>query len=491
MKPQVTLRLPGLQNDSPWQVQEMDWAIPGGSHNAVISTLIKHPQQLSPEMIKDWLGNTLEIRSPAGEALWHGWIENIHLVLDRLTFRWGTQAVANRVIARFPQVSPLLNPLQPWGYSEWVQDAASCEHLGAKEQLLTLTQADANSARQAAANHMCHHVRDFQRGLVLSEARATPQLRLIARGWWQRLDWTLDSEDAGILAHLPGGKSQQAFGLNGNERLAQRFQVGAVDFQLGQISLRAALIGNPADQVRVKICTDSANRPGTVLASATLPNYALHGGWQWLTWQLDTALNLTAGTAAWLVVERTGGLDVVNHYALETDDGRGYPDGECRLWNGSDWVLMAQDLRFCLLAVAQSSDLIREVAGQAVSGGVLQGVQIWKDSGMLLTRWRALEKTRRAVLEEWLALGCADGSQLNALVNPAGILEVFALPRLPELPLMLRTDGSLCLPSGVPLPPALDLLGRPMLLPGAGSQDVVILRGLRWTEEEGVVPMVE
>jgi hypothetical protein len=227
-----------------------------------------------------------------------------------------------------------------------------------------------------------------------------------------------------------------------------------------------------------------------VLATASLPNYALHGGWQWLTWQLDTALNLSAGSFAWMVVERSAGLDSSNHYVLETDDGRGYPDGELRCWNGSDWILRNQDLRFCLLAVTETTGLMREVAERAVQGGVLRGVQIWKDSGVQIPRWRALEKTRRAALEEWLAIGCVDGNELSALINPTGILEVFSLPRLAELPLQLGMDGRLCMPAGTALPPANDLLGRRLLLPGAGGEEEGILQGLRWTKEGGLLPVM-
>jgi hypothetical protein len=490
MKPQVRLNLIGLQMGSDWQVQEMDWAIPGGAHSAILSADIQNPTQISSEMVKAWFGRAVEICNPAGEVLWHGWIEAVSLESERLRLRWDCSQMINRVIARYPTVSALLDPYRHWTYSSWVEDQAGVDRLGAWEKLLTLEHADAGSALQVATNHLSSKSKTSGTQIQLLEKYTSPRLVLHASGWWQRLDWTLDGEEGGMLAHLPGGKSQQPFGLSGIDRLAQRFQVGGIAFALGQICLRAALIGAPADQVRVLVCADSGACPGTVLATASLPNYALHGGWQWLTWQLDTALNLSAGSFAWMVVERSAGLDSSNHYVLETDDGRGYPDGELRCWNGSDWILRNQDLRFCLLAVTETTGLMREVAERAVQGGVLRGVQIWKDSGVQIPRWRALEKTRRAALEEWLAIGCVDGNELSALINPTGILEVFSLPRLAELPLQLGMDGRLCMPAGTALPPANDLLGRRLLLPGAGGEEEGILQGLRWTKEGGLLPVM-
>lgn len=473
-----------------WQVRSMDWALPGGAQAASISAPVRDSGSVSLRMIRSWLGKEVNIYNETGQAIWQGWIEEINLDVQRLRFGWATHKLLSRVIARYPAVSPVLNPLQSWKFSEWVQHDERLERLGAKEALISLQNADATSARQAAVRHLLQQGLDDSSGLALIQEKNIPHLEIRAKGWWQRLDWTLDGEESGILAHLPGGKSQQSFGLNGSERMAQSFLTGADTFPMGQICLRVAMLGNASDDLRVKICADNAGIPGGVLATSTLPNYSLQGGWSWQVWLMDTPMHLNANTRYWLVLERTGALDSSQYFALETDDGRGYPDGECRHWNGSDWILLNQDLRFCLLAVDETSNLMREVAEQAVQGGVLQGVQIWQESGVWLPRWREIEKTRKEALENWLGLGCADDSPLSALVNADGVLEVFSLPRLEEIPVQLGSDGSLSLSSGVHLPLPLDLLGRCLQLPHTDADERVILHRLRWTPEEGVVPVV-
>ena len=447
MKPQIVFKgnhLQGMLNSgNDWQVQFMDWRLPGGSNEAVISAPVQDPNAISLRLIRSWLGQVVTIHNPAGEILWRGWIEEIHLDVQRLRFGWSTQKLLSRVIARYPQASPLLDPLSSWQYTDWVEHSERLEQLGAKDTLLSLREVDPNKARHAAAMQLLQQGLDDSQALVLLPQKHAPRLSMRLKGCWHRLDWTLDGEDSGLIAHLPGGKSQQSFGLSGSERLAQSFMTGTEDFALGQIGLRIAMLGAASDDLRLKICADNAGVPGTELANSLLSNVSLQGGWRWQAWLLDAPLVLNANTRYWLVLERSGALDSSQYYEVETDDGRGYPDGECKRWNGSSWVLLNQDMRFCLLAVSETTELIREVAERAVQAGVLQGVQIWQESDIWLPRWREMEKTRKEALEDWLGLGCADESRLSALVNADGVLEVLRLPRQIEPPVATGCGGEI------------------------------------------------
>jgi hypothetical protein len=487
MKPQVVFsgnHLQGmLQSGADWQVHSMDWRIPGGSNAAVISAPVQDPNAISLRLIRSWLGQAVSIHNPAGEIIWRGWIEEIHLDVQRLRFGWSTQKLLSRVIARYPQVSPLLDPLSSWTYTDWVEHPQRLEQLGAKETLLSLREVDPNKARHAAVMHLFQQGLDDSQALVLLPEKRAPHLTMRLKGYWHRLDWTLDGEESGLIAHLHGGKSQQSFGLSGSERLAQSFTTGAEAFPLGQIGLRIAMLGAASDDLRLKICADNAGVPGTELASSMLPNAYLQGGWRWQTWLLDAPLVLNANTHYWLVLERSGALDTSQYYEVETDDGRGYLDGECKRWNGSSWILLNQDVRFCLLAMTETTELMREVGERAVLGGVLQGVQIWQESDVWMPRWREIENTRKEALEGWLALGCADESSLSALVNADGVLEVFRLPREMEPLLQLDAEGRLRLPYGNADAHPLDMLGRRMVLPLMEAEQTQVVRGLRWTGE--------
>jgi hypothetical protein len=492
MKPKIKFEhgmqalLPGGTN---WQVDAMDWSLPGGSCSAKISTHLKHNHVNTPGDMKQWLGKAITIHNPAGDLLWDGWIEKVRLTTGRLSYQWDINSMNNRVLARYPLVSPILDPYRQWAYSNWVQDDALLDEIGAKESLITLSNANAASAQQAASQSL-RPDGEITTSFSLSEAGEDSCLEISAIGWWQRLDWTMDGAESGLLAHLPGGKSKQVFGLSGTEKLAQSFQTATDIFPLGQICLRMALMAAPGDEVRVRVCTNMGGRPGTTIATASLPAYQLQGGWQWLNWQLDSVTHLAANSTYWLVIERSGALDINNHYTVETDDGPGYLQGECLKWNGSDWVALNQDLRFALLAMEESSELIKDIGLQAVAGGVLQGVQVWKESRFNLPRWRTPEQSRKARLEQWLQLGCQDQSRLSALVNADRILEVFSLPRIAGIPITLNSAGRLEFPSGTRLPPPLDLLGRQLNLLNGVSLSPQVLIALSWAPENGLSPLL-
>ena len=495
MKPQVQLNLPGMQgmftNNPNWQVDSMEWALPGGAQSALISSVGLNPALINQRLLRSWLGREVNIYDESAQAIWQGWIEEINLNVNRLHTSWSTQHLLSRVRARYPLVSKVLQPIIQWQYSEWAENAERLQALGAKEALINLDMVDAITAQQAAMYHLENQGQSAANGLTLLEEAGDPHLEIKARGWWRRLDWSLDGEEGALITHLPDEKSQQSLGISGHERLAQSFMTGADPFQLGHIWLRINKIGNPMDGLRVKICSDNAGAPGNMLSSDTVSVEYIKNGWQWMFWRLEADVELSPNTRYWLVAERSGALDNNNSYAVETDDGSGYAGGECLVWNGSNWVFINQDLRFCLMAVADPTELMQEVAEQEVAAGVLHGVQIWQESGLRIPRWRELAFTRRAILEYWLSLGSENDVELSALVNAQRVLEVFALPRMDAIPLRLGGEGSLSLSSGVQLPAPLDLLGRHLHLPQADREDALILRGLRWTKKEGLLPVLE
>jgi len=311
-------------------------------------------------------------------------------------------------------------------------------------------------------------------------------LELTLRGWWQRLNWTLDGEASGLIAHLPGGKAHQPCGTLASQRLAQSFLTPATGFAIGRAALRLSMLGDAADDLNLKIHADQAGSPAAEIGAASLPNALLHGGWQWQEFVFDPPLNLAGNTRYWLALERAGAPDGSAYFQAESDDGRGYPDGECRQWNGSAWLPVNQDLRFTLQAVAQTSGLIAEAAYQAITGGVLAGAQIWQESGIFQPVWRLPEQTRLEAIEGWLCLGTAEQTRLSAIVDQRRMLQVFAVPRAIEPALKISYQEKLRLSSGAALPPALDLLGRNLTLPGFSAARQHLLTGMTWTAEDGL-----
>ncbi len=495
MKLQFSFEENGIQASLPaqlaWQVDQLVWALPGGARTARLQAVVKHPELIQPELFRNWLGKAVCVHHPKGEVWWHGWVSQIDLEVGRVRYRWNVDQVVSRVTARYPSVSTALDPYHAWAYSDWVEDDVLMDGLGAKEQIISLSFGDLSSAGQAAVQHLHRHNRISERTSILTQPAEVARIVLQASGWWQRLDWRMDQSEGGLIAHLPGGKSQQLFGLSGLARLSQSFLCNQADFALGQICLRMAIVGNPQDTVWVRLYSDASGQPGTLLAGSSLPAYQLQGGWQWLTWELDAPFPLNQGQRYWLVVERSGSLDSVNNYSLETDDGRGYADGALLSWNGSSWISLNEDVRFALLAVRETSQLIEEVGQKAVADEVLGGVQVWKESGLFLPRLRTPEKTRLERMLEWLQLGCEDKTPLSALVNASRTLEVFPIPRVASQPIQLDLQGRFNAPGCADMPVPLDLLGRLFYLPMQINRQPQVLSGLRWSPKTGLFPLIE
>jgi hypothetical protein len=440
-----------------WQVQQLTWALPGGAQSALLN--VEPHGALAGEVwlerLAERLGCPLRILDPLGRVFWGGWVEQLTWQSGNLEVSVTLAGMSNRAVCRYPLEQVTAGEWGRWAASEWQQNDASVRRYGRKESLITLPMADARLAEQTARAHITgsrsqprwqtSHCADHHPGV---------RMRITARGWWQRLDWICDQEPRGLLAHLGGGKTRQALGSGSSTiKLAQSFRVEQ-GFSAGQLWLRAAAVGSPQDALRCCICADDNSRPGVILAESTLPAWAFSGGFRWLLWEPDAPCALAAATHYWLVLEREGALDGQHYFVLESDDGPGYAQGELRRWDAAEWQLQAEDLRFCLPAVQQTSELIAGLPPIEF----LQGVRVWQSSGVWHPQWRALEKTLRQTLESWLALGTQAGSQLSAVVDAQRIVQVFSLPRTPEVDLQISQTGQ------YPLAPE-ELLGRALALP--------------------------
>jgi hypothetical protein len=208
------------------------------------------------------------------------------------------------------------------------------------------------------------------------------------------------------------------------------------------------LVSAPLDDVVLEICADENDQPGAVLASAVLPAGEMNGGWQWVPWLVNPPLGLEIGVRFWLVLRRSGAVDPLNFYKVESDDGPGYGQGVCKRWSGSAWVLVNEDLRFTTLAVSPLPELIRGLVSVQTGSSIVRFVRINLPQEVQAFRWRALVSNQAERLSGWLALASAPGTAVSAVVNGQRALDVFPLPRLPHLTLRLNTCGVWLDPNG-------------------------------------------
>jgi hypothetical protein len=196
------------------------------------------------------------------------------------------------------------------------------------------------------------------------------------------------------------------------------------------------VVGDPQDNLQVAIHCDANGIPGSLLGRADFPSSTLDGGWAWVRWDLTTAIPLSLNSTFWLIIQRSGAVNANAYYTIESDDGLGYAGGQLKRWDGSNWQLLNQDLRFGLIAREEVAILAEEMLQRPEIGEILRGFVNWQSAEQVVYRWRDYETTCRQRLEDWL-----NGTkQFSALIDEQRILEIIPLPRSPQNPIRISTN---------------------------------------------------
>ena len=474
-----------------WMVRSMTWSLPGGADKAVL--------YLEEDPVRDFLtaeypltalaGCPLNILSPDGTMAWNGWVETAARIHAGVRSSCSTIRMANCLMARFPEERDAADAsFARWCTSEWVEDANSIARFGRKEHLIALPYMNAEAANRYLTAALSGEVAWPSVRVSPAEKGQPEGLYITARGWWQRLDWVLDGlHTGGREMHLEGGKTHLEIGASlSQSKLAQSWKTELNDFNPGQVWLRCAAVGAPADDLLVNLHADQNGIPGTLLAQAGAADRFIHGGWQWVSWRFNPATVVSPGEPYWLVLERSGSTDENNYFVVQSDDGRGYSNGSLKRWNGSAWSAVNHDLRFVCMAVSETSQLIAELLQRAAAAPFLEGVQIWQESAVPAVHWREIGKTCRITLQELLETRSESGSATSLLINRQRRAEVFNLPRKPFAPLKMQVDGTLQEANGDPPGWDTPLLGREVVVSLPSGQYRIPVNHLRWTPQEGL-----
>ena len=414
----------GIYAGRQWKVRSMTWSLPGGADKAVLY-LEEDPQRyeiMDHYPLTGLAGCPVNILSREGTPVWNGWVETAARIRAGVRSSCSTIRMANCLMARFPEMSDAADAsFARWCTSDWVEDSNSIARYGRKEHLMTLPYMNAQAANRYLTSALSAEGA-WPSVRISPAAKDQPEgLYITLRGWWQRLDWVLDGlHTGGREMHLEGGKTHLEIGKSlSQSKLAQSWKSETAGFKPGQVWLRCAAVGAPADDLLLNLHADQNGIPGALLAQAGPADKFIHGGWQWLCWTFNPAIAISTGVPYWLVLERSTGTDENNYYVVQSDDGRGYSNGSLKRWNGSAWSAINHDLRFVCLSVSETSRLITEMLQRDGSAPFLQGVQVWQENTVPAVRWREIGKTCRATLQELLEGGSEERQRNQPGHKPA------------------------------------------------------------------------
>lgn len=445
-----------------WRVNACDWRAIGGAHTATLRgnyDWLPDYAQFGTQGLARLAGllrYAVELRDDADLPAWWGFVSGVEFHKGGLRVRLSLDGMANRVRVAFVEAAPGRAGGGAEQFTAWLEDAQSQQIYGIKEACERLGAVSSAQAQAVCAARL--QERKFPPGEVQTcpPTARTPQaerpaVTLRCRGWWHTLSWRTYACPAGREDHTASGLGVQPIGdTAANTCAAQSLRPDFGGWAATEAWLLVRRVGSPADNLVIELCADAGGAPGAALAGSALAGGSLPANYKWLRAALSPAVVVSAGTTCWLSVRRSGGLDALNTYRLQVDEGLGYPRGALRLFNGATWGGRTPDadLNFRLAGEMETSRQIRlavAAGGQFLSGAVVP------ESGVFANPYRQGLRTALDEITDWLAGG--DGARRwLAEVDASRMLRVQPLPDAAELDVRLGEDGALCNRHGLPLP---------------------------------------
>lgn len=229
-------------------------------------------------------------------------------------------------------------------------------------------------------------------------------------------------------------------------KVGQSFQLGGDGgWLLKNVSLRMQKVGSPADNVVVKLRSDSGGDPGTVLDTATVAASDVTASMGWVTINFaGGTVALATGTTYWLVVERSGAASAINHVRVELSEAAGYSRGSVKLLNGATLVWSARspaaDMPFRLEGAVDAAERIEDII---LANSLFAGVEVRSTAGLERWPYRDGVNTGLAYVRELLAPGTAAGSRLVTVATKDRVVTIDVAPSSGAGNLVLGLDGRL------------------------------------------------
>jgi hypothetical protein len=216
----------------------------------------------------------------------------------------------------------------------------------------------------------------------------------------------------------PGTAAGVSVTLHGAQ-IAQRFQPPTT-MKIDRIMVEAAKVGNPADNLEVRILAESGGGPGALIISGSLAASALTDSSTAVWVPLSGTVTLAGGTNYWFQVRRSGAVDGLNYFTVGMTP-TAY--GSSLMWTGAAWVshLPGWFLRFRLWAVEDTGVMAETMLAArlqtlSLAGGFASGVNGYPTMDSQATVADELERLTK--------IGAAGGARVLADVGPDLVLRL-------------------------------------------------------------------
>ena len=369
----------------------------------------------------EWARYTVEITNDVGTKVWWGYISKVEITDGPILAYVDVDQMANRIAVAYTTVAAGEQTTGERGTTTWAEDEDSMAEFGRRELLDSqggTTQIHAEARRDSL---LARHRNPTGRVEYNWKGQDELAAKLTCVGWWYTLEWLYANVPPTLAFAYDTLGGQGAFlGEGTRDALGQTFESGPSGWNLQAVELYCRKTGDPGDNLRVSIWSNPDDQsPGTPLGSATLAGADLATTTAWMRFTFDEAIALSPNASYFLVLDRTGGTDAVNYYAVRLNEAQSYAGGILREKVGSTWQAgPAADLPFRLYTndIIETSQQVRSLLRQF--GQFFRSVRVDIDSGIATESYRNGDSDAMYEVEELLETGTANNRRMLATVDP-------------------------------------------------------------------------
>lgn len=256
---------------------------------------------------------------------------------------------------------------------------------------------------------------------------------------------------------------------HGSYKIAQKFRItSAAGWTVNRVRVQVKKLGAPADNLRVRIYSDSSGSPSAILAEGLVaPALVSDEDLAWLTADLGSGAALSPATDYWLSVDRTGGPSTVDLYlvGLESEATYSYP---LKVYDGytSTWLDRTPNAHMPFQLVARTATTA-QIAEMLAAAPWLAGVSLRTASGVDTDLYRDGEQKLLTEVERLLEMGTSTNGALHVRVLEDRTAVIEAAPESGDGNLRMDARGTLRQAMGQPLEEGVLPAGQWVTLDGA------------------------
>lgn len=384
------------------------------------------------------IGCGLRLYSEYGDQVWWGYIHEAKLTVGIFDIRVNLDNVANKVKVSYSYIVPDSDTAGERKVTSYLYDQDSIRRYGVKEVVYSTGDASDEIALALRDTLLAEMKQPLPEVIQIGNAERETKLTYTCRGWWNTLDWRYYENKYTEHGYTDNGSGALEFGYNGSnvQKVGQSFQLPtAMTIRSAKVGL--AKTGNPTDNLTAYLFTDSANAPGSLLAtSATIAGTLIKADFQDVQFKFATPYAAGSATTYWLTVARSGAMSGTDYYKADTNWDCGYTSGEFKYYNGTSWgTLSTQAADMMFMVSSEEVGLAVDTATQVKSiieyrtGNVaINTAEIINASGINTSPYREGDNTALFEIEELLKLGTTNNRRLLAKVLSNKKVQIFEEP---------------------------------------------------------------